>query len=45
MSTASNTTRANLSKLCAGRLESLRDSITEIRMMYAEGWARENNPY
>jgi hypothetical protein len=45
MSTASNTTRANLSKLCAGRLESLRDSITEIRKMYADGWARENNPY
>ncbi len=28
-----------------GRLESLRDSITEIRKMYADGWARENNPY
>ncbi len=28
-----------------GRLESLRDSITEMRKMYAEGWARENNPY
>ncbi|MGA7645432.1 MAG: family 20 glycosylhydrolase, partial [Terriglobales bacterium] len=28
-----------------GRLESLRDSITEIRKMFAEGWARENNPY
>ncbi|MGA7080437.1 MAG: beta-N-acetylhexosaminidase [Terriglobales bacterium] len=28
-----------------GRLESLRDSITEIRKMYVEGWARENNPY
>jgi hexosaminidase len=28
-----------------GRLESLRDSITETRKMYAEGWARENNPY
>ncbi len=28
-----------------GRLESLRDSITQLRKMYAEGWARENNPY
>ena len=28
-----------------GRLESLRDSITFMRKMYAEGWARENNPY
>jgi len=28
-----------------GRLESLRDSITQTRKMYAEGWARENNPY
>jgi len=28
-----------------GRLESLRDSITQMRKMYAEGWARENNPY
>ena len=28
-----------------GRLESLRDSITQMRKMYADGWARENNPY
>jgi len=28
-----------------GRLESLRDAITEMRKMYKEGWARENNPY
>jgi len=28
-----------------GRLESLRDSITQLRKMYSEGWARENNPY
>jgi hypothetical protein len=28
-----------------GRLESLRDSITLLRKMYAEGWARENEPY
>ena len=28
-----------------GRLESLRDSITAMRKMYAEGWARENHPY
>ncbi|MGD0790148.1 MAG: beta-N-acetylhexosaminidase [Terriglobales bacterium] len=28
-----------------GRLESLRDAITETRKMYAEGWARENHPY
>ncbi len=28
-----------------GRLESLRDAITEMRKMYAEGWARENHPY
>ncbi len=28
-----------------GRLESLRDSITQLRKMYAEGWARENHPY
>jgi hexosaminidase len=28
-----------------GRLESLRDSITELRKMYADGWARENHPY
>jgi hexosaminidase len=28
-----------------GRLESLRDAITQLRGMYAEGWARENQPY
>jgi len=28
-----------------GRLESLRDAITEMRKMYAEGWARENHAY
>ena len=28
-----------------GRLESLRDSITQLRKMYAEAWARENRPY
>ncbi len=28
-----------------GRLQSLRDSITETRTMYAAGWARENQPY
>src|SRR6266849_5986252 len=28
-----------------GRLQSLRDAITEMRRMYAEGWARENQPY
>jgi hexosaminidase len=28
-----------------GRLESLRDAITEMRKKYAEGWARENQPY
>ncbi|HKB97844.1 MAG TPA: beta-N-acetylhexosaminidase [Terriglobales bacterium] len=28
-----------------GRLESLRDAITELHKMYAEGWARENDPY
>jgi hypothetical protein len=28
-----------------GRLESLRDAITELRKMYVEGWARENYPY
>jgi len=28
-----------------GRLESLRDEITETRKMYAERWARENHPY
>jgi hexosaminidase len=28
-----------------GRLQSLRDAITQLREMYAEGWARENHPY
>jgi len=28
-----------------GRLQSLRDAITELREMYAGGWARENRPY
>jgi hexosaminidase len=28
-----------------GRLESLRDAITQMRDLYAAGWARENNPY
>src|SRR5579862_486499 len=28
-----------------GRLQSLRDSITETRELYAAGWARENHPY
>ena len=28
-----------------GRLETLRDAITQMRKMYAEGWARENHPY
>ena len=28
-----------------GRLESLRDAITQLRKMYLEGWARENHPY
>jgi len=28
-----------------GRLESLRDSITDLRKMFADGWARENHPY
>jgi hexosaminidase len=28
-----------------GRLESLRDSITGLRNMYSDGWARENEPY
>jgi hexosaminidase len=28
-----------------GRLQSLRDAITEMRKRYAEGWARENQPY
>jgi hexosaminidase len=28
-----------------GRLESLRDAITQLREMYTEGWAREDHPY
>ena len=28
-----------------GRLQSLRDAITEMRKRYAEGWARENQAY
>jgi hexosaminidase len=28
-----------------GRLETLRDSITELRKAYVEGWAQENYPY
>jgi hypothetical protein len=28
-----------------GRLETLRDSIMQMRKMYAEGWARENHLY
>ncbi|MGP0097649.1 MAG: beta-N-acetylhexosaminidase [Terriglobales bacterium] len=28
-----------------GRLQSLRDAITETRRMYAEAWARENHAY
>lgn len=28
-----------------GRLQSLRDSITELRKMYVDGWGRENNRY
>jgi hexosaminidase len=28
-----------------GRLQSLRDAITETRTMYKAGWARENQPY
>jgi hexosaminidase len=28
-----------------GRLETLRDAITETRKLYAEGWERENRPY
>jgi len=28
-----------------GRLETLRDAITQLREMYAEGWAREDHPY
>jgi hexosaminidase len=28
-----------------GRLQSMRDAITEIRKMYAQGWERENYPY
>jgi len=28
-----------------GRLESLRDAITQLREMYTKGWAREDHPY
>jgi hexosaminidase len=28
-----------------GRLQSLRDAITEMRRMYSDGWMRENRPY
>lgn len=28
-----------------GRLQSLRDAITEMRRMYSDGWARENRSY
>jgi hexosaminidase len=28
-----------------GRLENLRDAITHMQKLYAEGWARENYPY
>jgi len=28
-----------------GRLETLRDAITQMRSMYAQGWARENQSY
>jgi hexosaminidase len=28
-----------------GRLQSLRDAITEMRKRYVEGWGRENQPY
>ena len=28
-----------------GRLESLRDAITQLRELYREGWAREDHPY
>lgn len=28
-----------------GRLQSLRDAITEMRLRYVKGWARENHPY
>jgi hypothetical protein len=28
-----------------GRLQSLRDAITQMRGEYTKGWARENNPY
>jgi hexosaminidase len=28
-----------------GRLQSLRDAITGMRKLYADGWARENHPY
>ena len=28
-----------------GRLQTLRDAITDLRKMYVEGWRRENHPY
>ena len=28
-----------------GRLETLRDAISQLREMYVEGWARENHPH
>jgi hexosaminidase len=28
-----------------GRLETLRDAISQLREMYVEGWAREDHPY
>ncbi len=28
-----------------GRLQSLRDAITEMRLRYVKGWTRENHPY
>jgi len=28
-----------------GRLQTLRDAVTEMRELYGEGWARENHPY
>ena len=28
-----------------GRLQSLRDAVTQMRKMYVDGWNRENHPY
>jgi hexosaminidase len=28
-----------------GKLQTLRDAITQTRKMYVEGWTRENHPY